>query len=86
MAVGFLLNPILAYVNMNKSDSSYAIPASLQPHYTANTWKTLSPVLHKFWHTLKIPVLFERKHPQYKINCRIAEPQSLAFPRLQFQY
>ena len=23
-------------------------------------------------------------HPQYKINCRIAEPQSLAFPRLQF--
>ena len=23
---------------------------------------------------------------QYKINCRLAEPQSLAFPRLQFHY
>ena len=48
---------------MNKSDSSYVIPASLQPHYKANMWKTLSPVLHKCWQTLKIPVLFEKEAP-----------------------
>ena len=68
---------------MNKSDSSYVIAASLQPHYTARHF-------HLFYISADKPQKFlyylEGMHPQYKINCWIVEPQSFAFPRLQFHY
>ena len=46
-----------------------------------------SPSVHrKCRQTSKFPSYMKGRHPQYKIKCRIPEPQSLLFFRLQCHY
>ena len=45
------------------------------------------PSVHKKCRqTSKFPSYLKGRHPQYKINCRNPEPQSLVFFRLQCHY
>ena len=50
-----------------------------------NVYK-LPSVHKKCRQTSKFPSYLKGRHPQYKINCRIPEPQSLVFFRLRCHY